>query len=117
MIRQVDASARGAAQTRLLVALARAEAEADAVAVAEVAAVDPLVGHAAALVGGVVLIAAADLAAVGLPQPVNDQPGTGQDRGAVGQGHRAECLAGERACIRRPAYPHADQFPAGFLPR
>src|SRR2546423_14624220 len=103
MIRQVDASARGAAQTRLLVALARTETEADAVAVAEVAAVDPLVGHAAALVGGVVLIAAADLAAVGLPQPVNEQPGTGQDRGSVGPVHRAECLARWRAWDWAPA--------------
>src|SRR5204863_3717704 len=101
MIRQVDASARGAAQTRLLVALARPEAEADAVAVAEVAAIDPLVGHAAALVGGIVLIAAADLARVGLPQAVNHETRARQDRRAVGQMHRAQRLAGERPRIGR----------------
>src|SRR5436853_4467557 len=83
-------------ETRLLVALTRPEAEADPVAVAEMAAVDPLIGHAAALVGRVVSIAAADLSAVGLPQPINDQPGAGQDRRAIGEMHRAQRLPGER---------------------
>src|SRR5205085_7460465 len=96
MIRQVGVSARDT-RTRLLVALARPEAEADAVAVAEVAAVDPLVSHAAALVGSVVLIAPADLARIGLPQAVNHEARAREDRGAVRQMHGAERLAGERA--------------------
>src|SRR5690349_12709229 len=94
----------------LLVVLAGAEAEADAVAIAEMAAIDPLVGHAAALVGAVMGAAAADLSAVHFPQSVDHQPGTREDRGAVRQMHGAERLAGERAGVRRSAQRHADQF-------
>src|SRR5438270_5262183 len=47
MIRQLTLG-REAQRDALLVALARPKAKADAVAVAEVAAIDPLIGHAAA---------------------------------------------------------------------
>ena len=98
IIRQVEVPEQGqATRSRLLVALARPEAEADPVAVAEMAAVDPLVGHAAALVGRIVGIAAADLSAVGFPQPVNHQACARENCRAVGQMHGAQCLAGERA--------------------
>src|SRR3954447_1581522 len=104
IIRQVERLGSEVSQKdALLVVLARPEAEADPIAVAVMAAIDPLVGHAPALISRIVLIAAADLPGVRFPQPVNHQTGAGQDRGAVGQVHGAERLAGERARFGRPA--------------
>src|SRR5688572_96558 len=101
----------------LLVRLAGAEAEADAVTVAEMAAVHPLISDTAALVGRIMGIAAADLPADRLPQAVDHQPGAGQDRGAVGQMHGAQHLAGELPALRRPAQRHPDQLAAKFVDR
>src|SRR5687768_2617659 len=101
----------------LLVRLAGTEAEADAVAVAEVAAVDPLIGDTAALVGRIMGVAAANLPADRLPQAIDHEPGAGQDRGAVRQMHGAQHLAGELPALRRPAQRNPDQLTAEFVDR
>src|SRR4051794_6339867 len=80
----------------LLLVLAGPEAEADAVAVTEMAAVDPLVGHAAPLVGRIVGIAPADLASVRFPDAVHHKPGAREDRSPIRQVHGAKRLAGKR---------------------
>src|SRR3954465_10892120 len=99
----------------LLLVLAGPETEADAVAVAVVAAIDPLVGHAAPLVGRVVGIAPADLASVRFPDAVHHKPGAREDRGPLRQGRGAERLAGERARLRGAAERDADQLAAEFV--
>ena len=80
----------------LLLVLAGPETEADAVAVAVVAAVDPLVGHAAPLVGGIVGIAPTDLAPVRFPHAIDHKARPREDRGSIGHMHGAERFAGER---------------------
>src|SRR3954452_4002989 len=87
----------------LLLVLAGPETEADAVAVTVVAVVDPLVGHAAPLVGCIVGIAPADLASVRFPDAVHHEPGAREDRGPIRQMHGAERFAGKRARLRRAA--------------
>src|SRR3954465_14861323 len=96
----------------LLLVLAGPETEADAVAVAEMAAIDPLVGHAAPLVGRVVGIAPADLASAPSPAAVPPKPGAREDRGPIRRVHGAERLAGERARLRGAAERDADQLAA-----
>src|SRR5262249_2637009 len=99
----------------LLVVLAGAEAKADAVAVAVMAPIDALVGHAALLVGRIVGVAAADLASVRLPDAVDDESGTGKNRGSIRQMHRAQRFARERAGLRRAAERDADELAAKLV--
>src|SRR3954465_15600380 len=99
----------------LLLVLAGPETEADAVAVAVVAAVDPLVGHAAPLVRRIGGIWPAGLAPAPFPDAVHHEPGAGQDRGPIRQVHGAERLADERARLRGAAERDADQLAAEFV--
>src|SRR3954469_20235409 len=101
----------------LLLFLAGPEAEADSIAIAVVAAVDPLVGHAATLVGRVVRIAPADLASVRFPDAVHHKPGAREDRGPIRQVHGAERLAGKRPRLRRAAERAAAPLAAEFVRR
>src|SRR6202008_4388044 len=100
MIRQAatfanpSAKAPQVGRALLLVVLAGPETETDPIAVAGVSSVAPLVGHATLFVGRVVGVPAADLAAIRLPDAVDDESRAGKNRGSVRQMHGAERLAG-----------------------
>src|ERR1700744_5464751 len=76
---------------------ARPYAELDAVAVAIAVVAEPLIVDAMALRRRVERIAPADALAVGIPEAARQHAGAGDDRGAVGEMHRADRLAGELA--------------------
>src|SRR5262245_62893122 len=85
-----------------------ADAELDVVAVAVAVRTHALVFDAAAAVGCIMGVAAADFPALRLPDAAHENPRPGQDRGAVRQMHGAQRLSGERADARRAAERVAD---------